>query len=240
MRIATWNVDRGRAGGKGFCDILEVVRDIGADIWILTEAPVSVDIPSTVAFRSMPESPNGEGNDVWTAVHVSTSARANRCALSSHPLTAAVEVDLGPQRLLIYGSVLPWGTAAPYLPTGVGGHHAGTALFLHVLKQQVREIEMVRMHRPDRHLVFAGDFNQALDGPLSGGSRDGQVALRSALGRLRLVAATADQPHSLPGMKSIDHICVPSSWVVRAVTTIQPRNSAGRPISDHACYVVDL
>jgi len=54
-----------------------------------------------------------------------------------------------------------------------------------------------------------------------------------------LQVPTADLPHQLDGLHSIDHIAVPGTWRVlsaeRASATYQ-----GRRLSDHHAYVVEV
>ena len=46
---------------------------------------------------------------------------------------------------------------------------------------------------------------------------------------------TADLPHRLDGLLSIDHVGVPRPWSVLAAERVDARG-----LSDHDCYVVDV
>lgn len=84
-------------------------------------------------------------------------------------------------------------------------------------------------------LVWGGDWNQALDGPESTGSRGGRRHLLAAIDKLGLQVPTADLPHRLDGHLSIDHIGVPRD---RRVIGVEHRTAVG--LSDHDCYVVEV
>jgi hypothetical protein len=81
------------------------------------------------------------------------------------------------------------------------------------------------------------DWNHALQGPGYAGSTAGRTALLATIDRLDLAVPTAQLEHHLPGLHSIDHIAVPTTWRCNAT-----RVSAlldGTRLSDHDIYLVD-
>lgn len=88
-------------------------------------------------------------------------------------------------------------------------------------------------------MVWGVDWNHALGGPELSGSRAGRLAIRRALNELGLQAPTAQAPHRLDGMLSIDHVAVPSRWTIRSVEHHHAQHRGTR-LSDHDAYVVDV
>ena len=76
-------------------------------------------------------------------------------------------------------------------------------------------------------VIWAGDFNQTLVGPLWGGSALRREKLQAALAELGLEAWNRCAPHALAEMFTIDLICGSAGIAVHV-------------LSDHAGYVVDL
>jgi hypothetical protein len=80
-------------------------------------------------------------------------------------------------------------------------------------------------------------------GPVTGPERAGSLAARRAIlgvvAGLGLAVATADQPHAIPGLRSIDHIAVPRAWSVASCGRIVAE-AGGVRLSDHDAYVVEV
>jgi hypothetical protein len=87
--------------------------------------------------------------------------------------------------------------------------------------------------------IWGGDWNHGLSGREWAGSIAGRRALLAAVEGLGLQVPTAELPHQLENLLSIDHIAVPASWEVR----MSARHRAwvgGKRISDHDAYVVEV
>jgi endonuclease/exonuclease/phosphatase family metal-dependent hydrolase len=84
-------------------------------------------------------------------------------------------------------------------------------------------------------LVWGGDWNHALSGDEWTGTKGGRAHVLAAVEQLGLQVPTAELPHRLDGLLSIDHIAVPKSWSVRGVARLDAQG-----LSDHDCYVVDV
>lgn len=82
--------------------------------------------------------------------------------------------------------------------------------------------------------MWGGDWNHALIGPESAGSRAGRAAIAGLAGRLGLRVPTSGLPHRLGGaQRTIDHIAVSAALPVRLAHRVPaPR------LSDHDAYVV--
>jgi hypothetical protein len=71
------------------------------------------------------------------------------------------------------------------------------------------------------------------------GSTAGRRAIVELVEALGLTVVTADAPHRIDGLLSIDHIAVPSAWAPGGWERLVAISDAGR-LSDHDAYVVTL
>lgn len=123
-------------------------------------------------------------------------------------------------------SILPWrscGSRVPWVGSTTG-------------EKTAEAVAAIESARPT---VWGGDWNHAVSGPEWAGSKAGRRAILDAIDRLDLQIPTADSPHQMDGLLSIDHIAVPASWSVVAAE----RHRAfvdGRRISDHDAYVIEV
>lgn len=60
-------------------------------------------------------------------------------------------------------------------------------------------------------LVFGGDFNHDLEGPVQVGSTGGRTAILALADELGLQVPTVGPPHRQHGLLAIDHVAVPTS-----------------------------
>jgi hypothetical protein len=88
---------------------------------------------------------------------------------------------------------------------------------------------------PHQGPVWGGDWNHALSGDEWAGTQGGRAHVLAAVDLLGLQVLTAELPHRLDGLLSIDHIAVPTSWSVRDACRLDATG-----LSDHDCYVVDV
>jgi endonuclease/exonuclease/phosphatase family metal-dependent hydrolase len=88
---------------------------------------------------------------------------------------------------------------------------------------------------PRHDLVWGGDWNHAISGEEWAGTKGGRAHVLAAVEELGLQVPTAELPHRLDRLLSIDHVAVPSSWSVRDAYRL---NAKG--FSDHDGYVVDV
>ena len=138
----------------------------------------------------------------------------------------------------MYGSVLPWNSAQHHAPDVYGYEKRPfMEIFAKALNEQVGDMEELRRRYPQEALIWAGDFNHTLVGRAL--SRGASELLRDAISKLGLRAVNADSSHRAEGMKSLDLICVESSWTCANVATKYP-DVEGRPLSDHRWYVAEV
>lgn len=135
-----------------------------------------------------------------------------------HGASAFAEID---GWLRVCASVLPWNGCGSFWPWHAGGTAEMTA------------DAIIGIEAGDPH-VWGGDWNHSLLGQEAAGATLGRMAILDALERLDLQPATAQLRHRLPGVRTIDHIAVPTAWQVSSATQ---RDATG--LSDHDAYVVE-
>lgn len=209
MRIGTWNLE-----GRWDARHLALIEAMDCDVLLLTEVREDVAIPGFNVHLGGLEMVRGR----WFAA---VAARLPLRPLPDpHGASAMAAVD----GLGFCSSVLPWrncGSEHPWVD-------ANTA------EKTVAAVKAVESAAPT---VWGGDWNHTLSGGDWSGSLAGRRVLLDTVERLGLEVPTTDLPHQKGGL-SIDHIAVPTSWVLSA--TERHRALVGQTrISDHDAYVVD-
>ncbi len=141
-----------------------------------------------------------------------------------HPASAMARIG----ETTFVSSILPWKGTGDVEPWHGINHADRTRATLETLFAAF----------PERELCWGGDWNLAISGPEFAGSCGGRAALTETVAELGLALPTAELPHALDGLLSIDHIAVPNSWHVVAGQRIPAFNGPVR-LSDHDLYVVD-
>ncbi|TIC79154.1 hypothetical protein E8D34_20605 [Nocardioides sp. GY 10113] len=210
MRIGTWNL-AGRWGDQH----RQFLDDLDCEVLLLTEVSDRVDLPERhghVTGLLMAQRRHWAG--VWTA-------RPHTPLPDPHGASAMVEYD----DLRLCSSILPWRSC------GSGPPWVGATTF----ERTVEAVDAIAKHSPT---VWGGDWNHALLGAEYAGSAAGRDRIVEALDQLGLRAPTADAPHQIEGLSSIDHIAVPLAWEAK-----MEHHSAlldeGR-LSDHDAYVIEV
>lgn len=155
----------------------------------------------------------------WAAV---ASIHPLRPLPDPHGASAMAEIS----NLRFCASVLPWrscGSRAPW--TG-----ANTA------DRTAQAVEAIGSAAP---MVWGGDWNHALLGPEWSGSKQGRRSILQAIDQSRLKVGTAELPHQIEGLLSIDHIAIPATWTLRGAERHRAFVDGAR-ISDYDAYVLDV
>jgi hypothetical protein len=239
VRIGTWNLDRcpSSTSEKGQ-EVAARLDELKVDLWLLTEVHRDWDPRGGTFAVSPPRGFDPDAPKRWAGVETSLPLTAIP-SQGEHPgeeglVLARVEVD--GRDVLVACSVLPWkdpGELWPGLPDG----HQFTQ-FDSVLQHHVERIRAER--REGEPLVWGGDFNQALQRPVDGGTVKGMTALQSAFESLGLVALTVDAEHRKGHMRSIDHLAVSEHFTAGPAEIHRLTWSHGRNLSDHAAYTADV
>jgi endonuclease/exonuclease/phosphatase family metal-dependent hydrolase len=208
IRIATWNVERPSARSHTKLPRLAVsMRNVGADVWILTETHESLSqgadyrpVSSTGMDRK--QEPGESWVTIWSRLEILATPETIDPAR-----TACALLRMGSARtLLVYGTVLPWLGSS-------WKQHAATdgKAFAAALDAQRLDWMRIRSAHPDAEFCVAGDLNQDLQSRHYYGSTAGRSALREALSNAELTCVTAgdrDPVSLMTGTKgaAIDHI----------------------------------
>ena len=233
MWVALWNVERATGEVAKLQD--DVLDSIEADIAVLIEICASRDFQGRNCVRSSVDPTGGSwiaviGNNVTLIEPLPTYE-----ALALH---AMVEVDGA--LVVIYGSVLPWMAFAHQAPDLVLPDETSAQAFSRLLAEQVNDILALQQRFPDAHVLWAGDFNQTLEGPNFGGRAKSCSELEAALDQVGMRAWNRQSEHAIAGICAIDFICGPTSRAPSHIGRISNVDSSRRRLSDHAGYFIDL
>jgi hypothetical protein len=214
VRIGTWNL-----AGRWSDDHAALLGEAACDVWLLTEVNERTTIDGFDLHASeAPVAPRRR----WAAV-------ASRLPMTTlpdpHPASAAATVG----NTTYVSSVLPWRSCGSR-PPWVGKNHAA--------RTESAVDELVRNLAGVGPMVWGGDWNHALTGREYAGSQGGRRSVLGALDAFGLTASTADLPHALDGLLSIDHVAVPLG--LHATARRISADHGFKRLSDHDAYVVDL
>lgn len=216
-RVGTWNLD-GRWSGAHQVKL----ADGACDVWLLTEVPSRAELPGFTMHRSKELMADCRH---WAAIAVRDGLPTRPSTEDPHPASVAVDVD----GVTYCASVLPWracGTGHPWRGRTVAAKtEAATSALVGGL--------------PPGRTVWGGDWNHAFNGREYAGSLAGRQTILKAVAALDLTVVTADLPHRLNDLYSIDHVAVPSQATVKRTERL-PMGAEGRTLSDHDAYFVDV
>jgi hypothetical protein len=211
MKIGTWNME-----GRGGADQTKFLLDQECDVLLLTEVKQGWSLSGYYLTSGNADmSPRKR----WAAV---ASKKPQLPRESGHVASAAAVVG----GTTYVSSILPWAGSGGNDPWQGKDHPARVAKTLEALDPFLHD-------QPE--LVWGGDWNHSLSGPERAGSKDGRAALLSLVEKLGLDVPTADLPHPLAGLVSIDHVALRGgSEEARRVVA----SKGGKRLSDHDLYVV--
>lgn len=236
MRIATWNLERGGRTRAARPAQEETLRELAADLLALTEVPSEFRAAPGI-LCSPPRREGPRGLESWAAI---VGPRVEPVALDIpyERMAVAARVRQGDEGFIVYCAVLPWLSVASHAPEIVRTGETSIAAFARVLAEQVEDIVELR-RRYDAPVIWAGDFNQTVTGPLWGGSAERRAMLEDALRSLGYAAFNGAAAHASDGMCAVDLICGPADQRILAQGRIDPRRGEV-VMSDHAGYWVEI
>ena len=226
MRIATWNIDRPSQNGlmrNG--KILEQIRKVDADIWVLTETNASI-VPEArksdpfagyIGLASRPEGPKVPGQNkttIWSRYGIK---RAIQTYDPDTAVCAEIETPLG--LMLVYGTIITyWGDTdkqfrRPWL------------MHQDEIRRHKEDWAKIFPKLPNHMLCVAGDFNQNWDGTkwfTDAKMNDDSVAmLRDHLAAHSLACVTTRDIRNDYSPKirraNVDHICLSETVAKRQI-----------------------
>jgi endonuclease/exonuclease/phosphatase family metal-dependent hydrolase len=235
MRIATWNLEHGGPTRAAGAAQEETLRELAADVVALTEPPPSIRAGAGIV-ASPPLRVGPRGNESWVAV-VGPGVEPVALEIPYERMAVAARARKGALDVIVYCAVLPWLAFTKQAPDVVRMGESSLAAFARVLEEQVADVRLLQ--REAELVIWAGDFNQTLEGTTQGGSESRRSLLLAALDSLGYEAWNASAQHAISGMCSIDLLCGPRERTPVSQGRIDPVRD-GIVMSDHAGYWVRL
>ena len=243
MKLATWNVARPvPSAARRRTLVIDQIRLVAADVWVLTETHDSV-VPGSEfgAVSTRGSDRHGDPCERWSTIW--SRFPIEPLSPTSDPIRAVaarVVPPAGPP-LIVYGTVLPW------LGSRWRSYSAADGLaFAQALEAQAADWRTLRESNPDHDLVVAGDFNQDLAHTHYYGSRANRRRLLLALDGAGLVALTAGDGDPIRRDSSpracIDHVCISKStrWLLNRGSRWPNLPKPDRRMSDHFGVAVEF
>lgn len=252
-RIATWNVERPKPGTKKTKLALNKIKEINADVLVLTETSNSINLsPEYSAIKSIPfeRSPQEQWVTIWSKWEIvkaieTFDPKRTACALIKAP----------------FGELIIYGTIIPYHMAGVSGiryeqkGYKAWQFHYEDIGSQSADWEKIRSHYPNAHLLVIGDFNQTRDElPKGYGTNIGREILTKELIKNNLSCLTGLDfgklqklsPHPKTGIirRNIDHICI-SNDLLNSLKELEVHawnnfTLEGLAMSDHNGVYIDF
>ncbi|MBK6357132.1 MAG: endonuclease/exonuclease/phosphatase family protein [Betaproteobacteria bacterium] len=230
IRVATWNLKRPKRNGwQRNANIQAKLREINADIWVLTETnaviiPTSNQYPEAgyVSVASLPSKDHQLGESFSTIWSRWGITRTIPTFDSEMAVCAETITPLGP--MIVYGTIITYAN-----DKGPRGTSTRWKEHQKAIKAQGTDWLELRTQFPDHLLCVAGDFNQNLDGTdwYSEAESDQLLARALEAASLRCVTSQDMRKDFNLSRANIDHICISGA----AETIVAPWE--GESMSDH-------
>jgi hypothetical protein len=241
MRIATWNLER-----PDPTDLvrnqarMEKIREVGADLWILTETHEVIDLSDTHHGATTTPStrkpmPGETCATVWSRWPI-----LRRVDTSEPSEAVCVEVAHPEGPLLVYGSIIAY---AGY--KGPDGKSRMWEEHYRYVEWHGREWKRLRAEFSGHRLIAGGDYNQNRDGARWYGTRKGRDLLTAALANAGLKCVTEEdfvKVGKLLDRHTVDHLCMDETLAARVigVDAWERTRADGMRLSDHSGILVDV
>jgi len=254
VKIATWNLRRPSKLDARLERLLRKVREVDADIWILTETH-DVAVPGN-EYRAHSSTQLGgifvdgeRRTTVWSRLPI-----VSEVPVADHHTAACIEVETPLGKMIVYGTVLPYGNAGTNYAYQSGGrlHEGRKAWEVHCesIAEHEHDLRRIVDQFPNHIISFGGDLNQSRDGRrwTTGewyGTKSGRELLSQSLANVGLKCVTEQdfvESGHLTNKSSIDHLCISKSisTQVTSVTAWETTASDDKPDTDHNGVVIEL
>lgn len=235
LRIATWNVERPKLNGwKRNPGIQEKIREIDADIWVLTETNASI-IPSSsrfpqVGYVSLASLPTNElshklgesSTAIWSRYGIRQAIRAVEI---DDAVCAEVDTPLGP--MLVYATIITYAN-----DPGPNNKSKKWEEHRKAIAEYNKDWTQIAAAFPKHALCIAGDFNISFcDNYYS--SEPNRNDLLAVLKALDMKNLTEDVK------QNIDHIAVSQHLIKNCKISITKWNE-DKELSDHIGVCVEI
>jgi hypothetical protein len=194
---------------------------LDADVMLLTEVSADLDLSGYCFHRTDAEMPPGRA---WATIG---ARRPLEPLPDPHPATAIATYE----GWTVASTVLPW-RGCTVDPWSEG----------RLADRTIQTVDQILPSLVGRRVLWGGDWNHALAGHAGqeyAGTIAGRTHLLETLEALELIAPTADLPHPIDGLLSIDHIAAPADMWASGSRHVA-LTADGRRLSDHDAYVVEV
>lgn len=240
LRIATWNLERPKLNGQTKNSRrLEKIREVDADLWVLTETNSTITLDGYASLAS--EGQHGYHSTgenfatIWSRWPI-----CRRLPTFDAFFTVCAEVNSPAGPMVVFGTIITYAN-----DRGLNGTARRWEEHRKSIEAHAADWDRLRKEFPDHLFCVAGDFNQSRD--RSGWYEDAESVkkLTSALDRSSLLCVTEDDMRAkglLQSRASIDHVCLSQSLATQvvAVGAWEGTTVDGRRMSDHNGIVVDI
>ena len=254
MRIATWNLRRPRRMDARLERLLDKIRKVDADVWILTETHDEAVPGPSYCSKSSSELGGifGKGErrtTIWTRLPIIAEIQ-----VFDEESAACVEVQTTNGKMIVYGTVLPYGNAGTNYEYNSGGkkhvHEKSWKLHYDSILEHEQDLSKIQALYPEHAICFGGDLNQSRDGRRWGngqwyGTGKGRELLSQSLENRGLICLTeqdfVDSRH-LTTRSNIDHLCLNKRLdnLVTSVIAWESTQLAGKQDTDHNGVYIDI
>jgi endonuclease/exonuclease/phosphatase family metal-dependent hydrolase len=229
LRIGTWNVERPSSRGwkrpLRNSVIMEQLRSVDADIWILTEThQVITPGDEFTSISSLQTDYHSEGESIATIWSRYPIVRQFETFDPFCAVCAEIQTPAG--NLIVYGSIITYAHDK--------GSDGNSRLWEeHYKSIQAHDMDWAKLKQKNIPLCVAGDFNETLNDSGWYGTKTGRQMLQQALEHNQLDCLTSAY--------RIDHICISRGWAAKSsVFQWDAPMFSGKPVSDHWGYHCDL
>lgn len=240
LRIATWNLERPKpnARSKNLLRI-EKIREIDADVWVLTETSSAIALDGYVSLASETQPGYHSTGESFATIWSRWPIRRKLPTFDPF-FSVCAEVDSPAGPMIVFGTIITYANDKGSDGTARRWEEHRKSIGLHGA-----DWLRLRQEFPSHLFCIAGDFNQSRDG--SGWYEDAESVkmLSAVLDRSDLQCVTEDDMRArghLQSRASIDHICLSKSLAMQGVTVgaWEGTTADGSQMSDHNGVVIDV
>ena len=214
VRIGTWNL-----AGRWSDRHREVLDSADCDVWLLTEVSYRLSLPGYWGHVTITDM---RPEVRWAGIFSRFELEPLH---DPHPASAMARVG----QTTFVSTILPWRGTGDVEPWHGTNHGERTRAALRTLVPAM----------PEGDLCWGGDWNHAMSGREYAGNKGGREAVLGAVSERDLAVPTAQLPHAIDGLLTIDHVAVPSAWEVLTAARV-PAVSDSMRLSDHDLYLIEV
>lgn len=217
MKIATWNIERPNKYTKKNQEIIECLKEVNADILILTESNEIIHLGENYNYyhsSKLAETYYKEGERRVSIYSKFISSEQFETFRNDTSVCVKFKTPFGD--LTVYGTVI-----------GIYGNRRVS--FMEDLNLQLADFNTIG---ESENLCIAGDFNISFSDNYYF-TEQGRKKLIASFSRLDLINVTANIPNN------IDHIVLPVNYISERLIKIQTWN-LDKKLSDHIGVAVEI